>query len=163
MTCDPLNALNEALCNENEGRAFYLKAAGLTVDPKGSKMFRSLADDAALHAGIVERQIKAIKEGDVWSLPECVLDCTADLEQPLYPRGAQIEKAIRADATETDALLMAIKIENDSYDLYSRHATEADDADARRFYQYLAEEARAHFNLLMLNYESLSGQGGWVG
>jgi rubrerythrin len=96
-------------------------------------------------------------------LPECVLDCSADLEQPLYPRGAQIEEAIRADASEMDALLLAIKIENDSFDLYSRHADEADDVNARRFYEYLAEEARAHFNLLMLNYESLSERGGWVG
>jgi rubrerythrin len=163
MTCDPLNALNEALCNENEGRAFYLQAAGRTVDSKGAEMFRSLADDSALHAGIIEHQIEAIQEGEAWSLPECVLDCTADLEQALYPRGAEIEQAIRADATETDALLLAIKIENDSFDLYSRHASEASDADARRFYEYLAEEARAHFNLLMLNYESVSGRGGWVG
>jgi hypothetical protein len=135
----------------------------LTVDPKGAETFISLAEDAAMHAGIVQHQIEAIEAGEAWSLPECVLDCAADLEQPLYPRGAEIESAIRADANEMDALLLAIKIENDSFDLYSRHASEADDANAHRFYEYLAEEARAHFNLLMLNYESLSERGGWVG
>lgn len=163
ITCDPLDALNEALCHENEGREFYLKAAGLTVDPKGVATFRSLADDARLHAEIVQRQIDALQAGDAWALPECVFDCVADLDQPLYPRGKQIERAIRADASEMDALLLAIKTENDSFDLYARHAAESNDADARRFYEYLAQEARTHFNLLMLNYESLAGQGAWVG
>lgn len=163
MTCDALDALNEALCQENEGHEFYLKAAELTVDPKGAETFRSLADDARLHAGMIQRQIDALEESDEWSLPECVFDCQADLEKPLYPRGDKIEQAISADANEMDALLMAIKTENDSFDLYSRHAAESDDANARRFYEYLAEEARTHFNLLMLNYESLTGRRGWVG
>jgi rubrerythrin len=163
MTCDPLDALNEALCHENEGHAFYLKAAKLTIDPKGAETFRSLAEDALLHAGIIEHQIDALQKSDEWALPECVFDCAADLDKPLYPRGKAIERAIRDDATEMEALLFAIKTENDSFDLYSRHAAQANDAHARRFYEYLAEEARAHFNLLMLNYESLSGQGAWVG
>jgi nitrite reductase/ring-hydroxylating ferredoxin subunit len=45
----------------------------------------------------------------------------------------------------------------------TRHAEEANDANVRRFYEYLAAESRTHFSLLMLNDESLSSQGGWVG
>ncbi|MBN1642845.1 MAG: ferritin family protein [Anaerolineae bacterium] len=163
LTCDPLDALNEALCHEQEGQAFYQKAAKRTVDRKGVEMFRSLADDAALHIDIVQRQIDALTEGDAWLLPECVFDCRADLEAPLYPRGEQaLKEAIRPDASDLDALLFALKTENDSFDLYRRHALASEDARARQLYEYLAEEARSHFNLLMLNYESLSSMGGWV-
>jgi rubrerythrin len=163
ITCDALDALNEALCHENEGHDFYLQAAGRTVDPKGAETFRSLADDALLHVGIIEQQMDALTEGNEWALPECVFDCTADLEKPLYPRGkTALEETIRPDASDLEALLFALKTENDSFDLYTRHATQANDANARRFYEYLAEEARTHFNLLMLNYESLSNKGGWV-
>jgi rubrerythrin len=163
-TCDPIDALNEALCHEEEGRAFYLEATERTVDPKGAEMFRSLADDAKMHAEIIERQLEAFREGNGWALPECVFDCQADLDKALYPRGKEaLEQSIRADASDMDALLFALKTENDSFTLYSENAKAATDEQAKSFYEYLAEEARTHFNLLMLNYESLSSAGGWVG
>jgi rubrerythrin len=162
-TCDPINALNEALCHEEEGRAFYLKAAERTVDPKGSKTFHSLAEDAKMHAEIIQRQLDAFSEGEGWALPECVFDCQADLDKPLYPRGRDaLKRTIRPDDSDIDALLFAIKTENDSFNLYSEHAKSSADAQAKSFYEYLAEEARTHFNLLMLNHESLSSAGGWV-
>jgi rubrerythrin len=162
-TCDPINALNEALCHEEEGRAFYLKAAERTVDPKGAETFRSLAEDAKMHAEIIQRQLDAFGEGNGWNLPECVFDCQADLDKPLYPRGEDaLERTIRPDDSDLDAILFAIKTENDSFNLYREHFGSATDAQAKSFYEYLAEEARAHFNLLMLNYESLSSAGGWV-
>jgi rubrerythrin len=163
LTCDPIDALNEALCHEEEGRAFYLKAAQRTIDPKGADMFCSLADDAKMHAEIIQRQLDAFSEGNGWALPECVFDCQADLDNPLYPRGkGALEQTIRPDDSDLDAILFAIKTENDSFSLYSEHAKSSTDAQAKSFYEYLAEESRTHFNLLMLNYESLSSAGGWV-
>jgi rubrerythrin len=163
ITCDPLDALNEALCHEQEGRQFYLKAIERTVDPKGQATFRSLAEDAQLHIEIIQRQIEAFERETGWSLPECVFDCQADLDEPLYPRGKKaLEAAVALDDSDLDALLFAIKTENDSFDLYTRHARSSADGQARAFYEYLAEEARAHFNLLMLNYESINDQVGWV-
>lgn len=163
LTCDPINALSEALCHEEEGRTFYLKAAQRTVDPKGAAMFRSLADDARMHAEIIQRQLDAFKEGNGWALPECVFDCQADLDKPLYPRGKDaLQQTIRPDDSDLDALLFAIKTENDSFHLYSEHARSSTDDQAKAFYEYLTEEARTHFDLLMLNYESLSSTRGWV-
>ena len=163
LTCDPINALNEALCHEEEGRAFYLKAAQRTAAPKGAEMFRSLAEDAKMHAEIIQQQLDAFEEGNGWALPECVFECQADLEQPLYPRGKDaLEQTIRPDDSDLDAILLAIKIENDSFQLYSEHAQSETDAQAKTFYEYLAEEARTHFNRLMLNHESMSSSGRWV-
>ena len=163
ITCDPLDALNEALCHEEEGYAFYSKAADRTIDPKGAEMYRSLADDAQLHIGIVQRQMAVLEARSDWALPECVFDCQADLEKPLYPRGRQaLAQSIRSDDSELDALLFALKTENDGFDYYTEQGKAAIDPQARSFYEYLAEEARTHFNLLMLNYESLAAKTGWV-
>jgi rubrerythrin len=161
ITCDPLDALNEALCHEEEGYAFYTKAADRTIDPKGAQMYRSLADDAQLHIDIVRRQMAVLEARSDWALPECVFDCQADLEKPLYPRGEKARKeAIRPDDSDMDALLFALKTENDAFNLYLEQARTSSDQNAIRLYEYLAEEARTHFNLLMLNYESLSSRGG---
>lgn len=163
LTCDPLDALNEALCHEREGQQFYVKATSRTIDPKGQAMFRSLAEDAQQHIQIIQHQIEAFEKDTGWSLPECVFDCKVDLDRPLYPRGKKaLEAAVALDDSDLDALLFAIKTENDSFDLYARHARTSGDGQARSFYEYLAEEARAHFDMLLLNYESLNDESGWV-
>lgn len=163
LTCDPVDALNEALCHEEEGYAFYLKAAERTTNPTGVTTFRSLADDAKMHAEIIQRQLDAFTEGNGWALPECVFDCQADLDKPLYPRGKDgLRKAIRPDESDVDAILFAIGIESDGYGRYSEQAKAATDAQAKSFYEYLAEEARSHYDLLRLNYESLAYSAGWV-
>jgi rubrerythrin len=158
-----LEALQKALGLEQRGHTFYLEAVERTIDPKGKAMFRSLADDEVLHANIIQRQIDALQGGEGWTIPEGVTEVTADLETPLFPKGqVELERAIRPDASETDALLFALKIENDSFNLYTEQAKAAQDPNAKLLYEFLVDAERTHFNLLMINYESLSTNAGWV-
>jgi erythrin-vacuolar iron transport family protein len=167
MTTDTgaaIAALQQALELERSGYRFYMEAAERTLDAKGSEMFRSLADDEEMHRQIIERQIDALGANEGWVLPEGIKDLEVDLAVPLFPKGkVDLEKAIRPDAGDLDALLFALKIENDSFDLYAGQAKAAQDPNARRLYESLAGAERTHFNLLMLNYESLSSNAGWVG
>jgi len=162
MNNDALEALQRALKLEQDGRTFYLQAAERVTDPKGKTMFASLADDERIHAGMIERQITALSKGQDW-LPVDITADTVDLDTPLFPQGREaFEQAIATDTTELEALAFALKIENDSFELYAQMAIQADDLNARQMYQYLAAAERTHFNLLMSNYESLSTMGGWV-
>ena len=159
-----LKALKQALELEQRGYQFYEHAAERTTDPKGSAMFRSLAGDEVLHQQVIERQIKALDAGQGWVLPEDAGEAQADLVTPLFPEGKlELEKAIQPDASDLDALLFALKIENDSFNLYAEQAQAAHDPNARSLFEYLVDAERTHFNLLMLNYESLSSNAGWVG
>ncbi len=162
MGNDALDVLKKALKLEQDGKAFYRQAAERTADPKGKAMFASLADDEVMHAGMIERQIAALTEGEDWlSLDLVIRD--VDLDSPLFPQGkAAFEKAVAADSNELEALAFALGIENDSYELYAKMAMMADDLNARQMYQYLAAAERTHFDLLMSNYESLSTMSGWV-
>ena len=167
MTTDTsaaVNALQQALELERSGYRFYTEAAERTVDSKGSEMFRSLAGVEALHQQVIERQIDALSADEGWVLPEGAKDVVVDLETPLFPEGkVDLEKAIQPDASDLDALLFALKIENDSFELYMAQAKAAEDPNAKRLYEYLVDAERTHFNLLMLNYESLVSNAGWVG
>jgi rubrerythrin len=148
---------------ERRGQRFYAQAAKRTFDPKGSEMFRSLASDEVMHEQVIERQIEALRADEGWILPEGALDVEVDLDSPLFPEGkVDLERAIEPDASELDALLFGLKIENDSFDLYASQAKAAENAKAKRLYEYLVDQERNHFNLLMLNYESLVSQAGWV-
>ena len=157
LSCDPLEALNDALCREQEGHAFYLKAAERTENPGGAGMFRTLADATSVQIELLEAQIEALTQNNTWMLPTCVLECEFDLESPPYPRDrATFEREIRPDASEADAVLFALQAENTNYSKYVQEAKATENDEARQFYTYLAENTRTQMDLLMLNYEGLA-------
>jgi len=163
MSDAAIKALQRALELEKSGQAFYTQAAARTADPKGKEMFSSLADDEVMHAEVIQRQVDALAEGKGWIVPEGIETVKADLESPLFPASqVDLERAVQPDASDLDALLFALKIENDSFNLYAEQARAATDPNARHLYEYLADAERTHFNLLMLNYEGLSSAGGFA-
>lgn len=154
ITCEPLEALNEALCHEEEARVFYLKAAQHTQDPDGAKMFAHLATTAAAHIEILEQQVNSLTDEDRWVLPECVFNCEVNLDDPFLPRGREaLEKTIRKNADDQDAILFALGTVHRSFDMYRKQARAADDPIARRIYEYLTEQATTQRDLLMLAFE----------
>ncbi|MGQ9584160.1 MAG: ferritin-like domain-containing protein [Anaerolineae bacterium] len=166
MTTTPvdeaLTALQQAIGLEKSGQEFYRKAAGRTANPKGAAMFRSLADDEVLHEGILRRQLDALKSGAGWVLPEGVGRPARNLPVTLFPEGEEsLRKAVRPDANDEDALLFALQIENESFNLYRRLAQVTADPNGKRTYEYLAGAEQGHFNVLMLNYEHLTTTGRW--
>jgi hypothetical protein len=118
-SCDPLEALNDALCREQEGREFYLKAAEKTKNSRGAEMFRSLAKEVSAQIDLLESQIDALTKDNTWMLPECVLACEYDLEHAPYPRDPKtFEKEIGRDTNEFDAILYALQAEHTNYGAY---------------------------------------------
>ena len=166
-----LAALNQAIELEIEGQRFYREAAECTTDPKGAEMFRSLADDEVIHERILRRQLDALTQGEGWvpvlsvveGLPEGVDEVTADLAALIFPQSAKVcEETLRPDESDLDALLFALQIENQSFNLYCEMAEKTKDPNGKRMYEYLADAERGHFERLMLNYEHLSTTGTWA-
>jgi rubrerythrin len=175
-----LTALHQAIELEIEGQRFYQQAAERTDNPQGAEMFRSLADDEVIHERILRRQFDALEEGEgtcpgrqvqgwmpvlsmVEGLPDGVGEATFDLTSSLFPEGEKmLEKAVQPDASDLDALLFALQIENQSFNLYYKLAQTTDDPNGKRMYEFLADAERGHFEWLMLNYEHLSTTGSWA-
>jgi rubrerythrin len=158
-----LTALNQAIELEIEGQRFYLKAAECATDPKGAEMFHSLADDEVSHERILRRQLDALTQGEGWVLPEGVDEVTANLAALIFPQSENVcEETLRPDESDLDALLFALQIENQSFNLYREMAEKTKDPNGKRMYAYLADAERGHFERLMLNYEHLSTTGTWA-
>ena len=158
-----LKALEEAKCLEQEGQAFYRQAAEKTKDETGKEIFLSLVKDEAMHQRLIQRQIDHLSaEGNWLKMPETEGE-VCDLSESIFPKGREgLEKAVKADTTETEALIMALEFESKGYDMYRRAAEAASDPAAREMYEFLATQERAHFDLLMTNYESMVHYGGWA-
>jgi len=156
-----LQVLSQALKLEQEGQAFYNQAAESTLDAKGKAMFGSLADDEALHAEMIQRQLHALEgDGKYALLP--------DFDAPAIDLGAKlfapekVEAKAGVSASDVDALHVALENEIKSYELYAEAAKASDDPNAKQLYGWLASAETTHFNLLMSNYESLVSLGGWI-
>ena len=158
-----LRALEEGKRLEQEGIAFFKAAAERTQSEKGKEVFRFLAQEEAMHQRLIQRQIDHLSAEGKWlEMPEAKGE-KADLSKAVFPQGREgLEKAIKADTTETEALIAALEFETKGYDMYRRAAEAATDAAGREMYEFLATQEQAHFDLLMANYESMVHYGGWA-
>ena len=160
---DVLAALERAKCLEQEAQEFYRKAVDRTTSAKGKEVFRSLIKDEVMHERLIQRQIDGYSADGKWvELPDAQ-GAACDLSQEIFPQGREgLEKAVKADADDADALLSGLEFESNSYDLYRREAKTATDPAAREMYEFLASQERLHFDLLMSNYEALVSLGSWA-
>jgi rubrerythrin len=158
-----MNVLEEAKCLEQQGQAFYTQVAKKIKNPKAKKLFRSLAKDEAMHERLIQREVlNLIKKGYWVELLE-TQGPACELAPSIFPQGREgLQKAVKANPDDVDALMTALDMENKSYDLYRSEAEAAKDPAARQMYEFLAGQERNHFDLLMSNYEAMVQLGDWA-
>jgi rubrerythrin len=158
-----LEALEEAKCVEQEGQEFYRKAADQTKSQKGQELFRSLIREEVMHERLIQRQIDSLTSEGKWIGLTEAQGATCDLNEDIFPQGREgLEKAVKADTTDTEALIMAMEFETKAYDKFRQEAKAATDPAAQKMYEFLASQERTHFDLLMANYEAMVHYGGWA-
>lgn len=158
-----LRALEKAIRIEKDGHRFYLRAAERTTDQGGKEIFLSLAQAEEEHLHIVQKEYDSLSAGRGW-LALAGATGEVDLGRPFFPPGGEaLEKMVRLDDSDLDALLLALRFENESYELYRKGYTETEDPQGKAIYEYLADMEREHFETLMRNYEHLSRTGSWLG
>ncbi len=149
-------ATNFAIKQENEGIAFFLKAAENTVNPLGKAMFRSFVEDEKEHV----RRIKMMTAGMVE--PETAQDD----QDPSGPRDrletifkemqGHIEAEVTPETNDLDAIRIALNIERKVYKFYETAACETSNVREKELYKFLAKEEIIHFQILKNAYTHLS-------
>lgn len=155
-----LEALKLAAHKEQDARKFYLESAERVKDACGREMFLTLADEEQHHRTMVQRVYESLVGGGGW-IEFAEAAAVAEFE-PLKKR-ENLKREVGEATGEADALLLAIQLENDSYDLYTQQAEQVSDPAGKQMYRYLAQAERRHFDILMLNYEHMITTGGFLG
>jgi rubrerythrin len=155
-----MEALKLAAHKEQDARKFYLESAERVQDACGHEMFVSLADEESNHLKMVQRQYESLAGGEGW-VEFAEAAATAKFK-PLKARKS-LKKPAETFTSEADALLLAIQMENDSYDLYTQQAKTVASPAGKQMYYYLAQAEQRHFDILMLNYEHIITTGGFLG
>ncbi len=158
---ESLAILKRAMKMEDEGLRFYLRAAQEAGEAE-RETFSTLAEDELVHFDLLKRQHDSLATAGKWIRSSRVKPLAAPLSESLFPKGREALKAVvRSHSDTRDVLLFGLDIETKSYDLYRKGAAGTADALGRETFEFLADQERSHFNVLMMRYEALFGPTTW--
>ncbi|MBM3749845.1 MAG: hypothetical protein FJW21_01510 [Acidimicrobiia bacterium] len=146
------DALRIAIATERSGLEFYTRAAALTKDARGKKVFQRLAEEEQEHLGTLERRYRQLVKAD----PELEAHPTF-----LFFKGAA--NGIFAAGTEElvkgvddrQALLIGIRCERGSHKFFKRYGERFEESEGKQIFLEFADEEREHLDLLIREYRSL--------
>jgi len=146
------DALRVAIATERSGRDFYARAARLTRDSRGRKIFEKLAGEEKEHLGTLEARYAELlrQDPELESRPAFLFFKGA--ANGLFAAGAeQLSKGVN----DREALMIGIKCERGSHRFFKRYGEKFEDSEGKRIFLEFADEERAHLELLIREYRGL--------
>jgi rubrerythrin len=131
-----------AMQKEAGAAALYEEAAKLSKRPDAKAMFNELAAEERKHREILEN----LERKDV---SKYTLERIPDMKMSEYMRDVEFHP----DMEYQDILILAIKREEKSRDLYADLAAHADDPELKKLFQALAQEEAKHKLKLETEYD----------
>jgi Fur family ferric uptake transcriptional regulator len=146
------DALRIAIATERSGLDFYSRAARITKDARGRRVFDKLADEEKEHLGTLEKRYRELVQQDpeLESRPTFLFFKGA--ANGLFAAGAeQLARGVK----DRDALMIGIKCERGSHRFFKRYGEKFEDSEGKKVFLEFADEERAHLELLIREYRAL--------
>ena len=146
------DALRIAIATERSGLEFYSRAARLTKDARGRKVFEDLAREEKEHLGKLETRYKQLLERDskLESRPTFLFFKGA--AHGLFAEGA--ERLLRG-VNDQQALMIGIRCERGSHRFFKKYGERFEDSEGKQIFLEFADEEREHLDLLVREYRAL--------
>lgn len=143
-------AIKLAIQTEKDVMDFYLKAASLTSNERGKKVFEQLASEEREHA----QHFFAIYTGtDLGSFEEFIVQPPSAGHAMLK----QLEKALDENVHERRAMELAMKEEEDLVKSLRLAASRIVDPGVREVFERMAKETENHYALIESEYAHVMG------
>ncbi len=143
---------------ERRGEDFYRRSARISKNGATIATLEQLADDEALHRAEFEKMLKGISlSGEIYD-QETNAYLSAIAADVVFPEGLM---ALRQTGFESPmgVLREAIQSEKDSILFYGELAELATDEDARRIFNEIIRQERAHMRILQTRLASIVSEG----
>jgi rubrerythrin len=146
------DALRIAIATERSGREFYSRAARLTRDARGRKVFEELASEEQDHLAKLEARYAELLQRDpkLESRPTFLFFKGA--ANGLFAEGA--ERLLRG-VNDQQALLIGIRCERGSHRFFKKYGDRFEDSEGKQIFLEFADEEREHLDLLVREYKAL--------
>jgi rubrerythrin len=146
------DALRMAINTERGGLEFYTRAARVTRDPKGRRVFEKLAAEEQEHLGTLEKRYGELiaEDPDLENRPTFLFFKGA--ASGLFAEGAE---KLRRGVNDEEALRIGITCERGSHQFFKRYGERFEDSEGKRIFLEFADEERAHRDLLIAELRAL--------
>ena len=157
-----LEVLKKAMGTEIWGLRFYQQAVARTASDDGKAVFQSLVDEEGKHLDILRGEYAAVSGSDTWVSVEDAIRM-ADSVDPtdIFPAAKQAESLIPADATDEQALQLAMDFETRGYKLYSQAEEDAKSLTEKATWRWLAKAEDLHYTFLQETLDYMASNGVW--
>jgi len=149
----------DAIKLEIEGKAFFIRAADVTHNELGKKMFLKLADEEVKHLETFSRLFSSVIKDKDWKkyIRKEELEGKSEVIEELALRMRRAE-----GKGEVEALRIGMELEQKAIEFFERSAQESDDPTAVEIFRKISEEERYHYDLLQAQHDSVTRSGFWL-
>ncbi|MGH9140629.1 MAG: ferritin family protein, partial [Vicinamibacterales bacterium] len=137
---------------ERSGLEFYSRAARITKDARGRKVFHDLATEEKEHLGKLEARYRELiaRDPQLESRPTFLFFKGA--ANGLFAEGA--DRLMRG-VNDQQALLIGIRCERNSHRFFKKYGERFEDSEGKQIFLEFADEEREHLDLLVREYRAL--------
>jgi Fur family ferric uptake transcriptional regulator len=146
------DALRIAIATERSGLEFYSRAAAITRDARGRRVFEKLAAEEQEHLGTLEKRYRELLQQDPQLESRPTFLFFKGAANGLFSAAAD---RLANGVDDRQALMIGIKCERGSYRFFKRYGDKFEDSEGKRIFLEFADEERAHLELLIREYRSL--------
>jgi len=146
------DALRIAVATERSGLEFYTRAARLTRDARGRKVFERLAAEEGEHLGKLEARYRELVTQDPSLESQPTFLFFKGAANGLFAAGTE---ELKKGVNDRQALLIGIKCERGSHKFFKRYGERFEESEGKRIFLEFADEEREHLDLLIREYRSL--------
>ncbi|HVZ19721.1 MAG TPA: transcriptional repressor [Vicinamibacterales bacterium] len=146
------DALRIAIATERSGLEFYNRAARVTRDPRGRKIFHDLALEEKEHLSTLEQRYAELLRRDPQLESRPTFLFFKGAANGLFAAGA--ERLMRG-VDDQQALMIGIRCERGSHRFFKKYGERFEDSEGKQIFLEFAAEERAHLDLLVREYRAL--------
>ena len=146
------DALRIAIATERSGLEFYSRAARVTKDARGRKVFHDLAMEEKEHLGKLEARYAELLERDPQLESRPTFLFFKGAANGLFAQGA--ERLMRG-VNDQQALMIGIRCERGSHRFFKKYGERFEDSEGKQIFLEFADEERDHLDLLIREYRAL--------
>jgi Fur family ferric uptake transcriptional regulator len=146
------DALRIAIATERSGLDFYSRAAKVTKDARGRKVFQDLALEEKEHLGKLETRYAELLRRDPQLESRPTFLFFKGAANGLFAEGA--DRLMRG-VNDQQALMIGIRCERGSHRFFKKYGERFEDSEGKQIFLEFADEERDHLDLLIREYRAL--------
>ncbi len=146
------DALRIAIATERSGLEFYTRAAAITRDGRGRRVFQKLAGEEQEHLATLEARYRELLQQDPQLESRPTFLFFKGAANGLFAAGAE---RLANGVDDRQALMIGIKCERGSHRFFKRYGEKFEDSEGKKIFLEFANEERMHLELLIREYRAL--------